>query len=267
MCGRFKGASASITTWVKNMSYLAIIWQKFFCMYYFKQLFYSTIQSPYVPCLALKKSNLVSQPLILHVDHLLCKWRTKLRFIILSTVFVTFMNEMPQLGSSPFDICKRMWCVWREDGCVSVCWGSWNSIKQMDLLRVSSLLPKKGPNMPLSLANRTQQYAEHISIWPFTCFLLFSFCFASMSSSRWRKQNTPEPLSWPQNEPEKQNRAALWVSRERRKREPSARGFYSRDYSARLDSEGESRSRQLGPRRRKERAEMIHLYCGSLRVG
>lgn len=134
-------------------------------MYYFKQLFYRTIQSPYVPCLAPKKSNLVSQPLILHVDHLLCKWRTKLRFIILSTVFVTFMNEMPQLGSSPFDICKRMRCVWREGGCVSVCWGSWNSIKQMDLLRVSSLLPKKGPNMSLFLANSTQQYAEHISIW------------------------------------------------------------------------------------------------------
>lgn len=75
------------------------------------------------------------------------------------------MNETPQLGSGPFDICKRTRCVWREDGCVRVCWGSWNSIKQMDLFRVSSLLPKKGRNMSLSFANSTQQYAEHISIW------------------------------------------------------------------------------------------------------
>lgn len=111
-----------------------------------------------------------------------------------------------------------MWVFNRVHGYVCVCWGCWNSIRQMDLFRVLSLLPKKGPNMFLSFANSTHHMYIHTYIYIcrvhihfaydllFTCF---SFCFSSISYGHWWKQNAPEPLSQPQNKLERHNRAAL----------------------------------------------------------
>lgn len=159
----------------------------------------------------------------------------------------------------------------REHGCVFVCCGCWNSIRQMGLFRVLSLLPKKGPICFSIFANNTHQYVHCISIFlkffPFTCLVfVLSLPFAAIGYSHWWKQNAPEPLSQPENELEKLNGGVLQVSRERRKREPSVQVFYCRDYSVQLDSETESWSRQPGSRWRKERTEMIHLYRGSPRA-
>lgn len=154
---------------------------------------------------------------------------------------------------------------------VCLCWGCWNSVRQMGLFRVLSLLPKKRPIcfslLPTIHINMysTYPFCLHFSIdLPCFCFF-FAFCFNWLQPLM--KHNAPEPLSQPVNKTEKHNRVVLLVSRERRKREPIVQGFYCRDYSLRLDSESESWSRQPGPRWRKERTEMIHLYWGSLRAG
>ena len=126
-------------------------------------------------------------------------------------------------------------------GCMRVCWGGWNSIRQMGLFRVLSLLPKKGP---ICLSLLPTLHINMYSTYPFylhSSIQLFCFCFslpfASIGYSHWWKQNAPEPLSQPENE---LNRGVLQVLRERRKREPSVRGFHCRDYSVQLVSESES---------------------------
>lgn len=155
-----------------------------------------------------------------------------------------------------------------------VCWGCWNSIRQMDLFRVFSLLPKKGSNMFFSFANSKHQYVEHISIrltifhsLVYSFFLFCLFVLLPLVTAADESRTHLSPFHGHKMNRRDKTGLHCGFSRERRKRDPLARGFYSRDYSARLDSEGESRSRQPGPRRRKERTEMIHLYRGSLRVG
>lgn len=186
---------------------------------------------------------------------------------------MTFMNGKTQLGSSPSAcvcVVHDMSLFNREHGCV--CWWCWNSIRQMGLFRVLSLLPKKGPIcsslLPTIHINMysTFPFCLHFSIHlPWFFVLPFAFCFRSLQLLM--KTKSTWTLSQPENELEKHNSGVLQVSRERRKREPLVRSFYCRDYSVRLDSKSESWSRQPGPRWRKKRTEMIHLYCGSLRAG
>lgn len=105
---------------------------------------------------------------------------------------MTFMNEKTQLGSSPSAyacVCAHivydMSVLNRQRGCGCMCVfieGCWNSIRQMGLFRVLSLLPKKGP-ICLSLlpTKRINMYSTfpfclHFSIdSPCFCFF-FAFC-------------------------------------------------------------------------------------------
>lgn len=101
-----------------------------------------------------------------------------------------------------------------------VCCGWWNSIRQMGLFRVLSLLPKKGPICFSIFANNTHQYVQHISILltffsiHFSCFcFFFAFCFhwlqPLMKTNRTWAPFTATKWTW-----ETHNRGVLQVSRE-----------------------------------------------------
>ena len=169
-------------------------------------------------------------------------------------VFLLSMTWVCLIGSAGERVCARL------------CWGCWNSIRQMGLFRELSLLPKKGPIcsslLPTINMYSTYPFCLHSSIRMF----FSAFCFHRLQ---------PLIKTWMHLSPfhshkiNSGNTTRVYCRFQERGKSVN---LYCKAFTAGitmfgLTAKSESWSRQPGPRWRKERTEMIHLYRGPLRAG
>lgn len=143
------------------------------------------------------------------------------------------------MGRHSWEVAFQHMCV-----CVCVYWDCWNSIRQMGLFRVLSLLPKKGPicSCILPTIDINIQHA-YIFLFNSACFYFYSLPFSSVGYGCWWKSKcTLTPFT-----SQKMNVSVRPRCFRGEKHEPLVRGCYCRDYSVRLDRESRSGRRQPRP--------------------